>query len=179
MPSDDLESDRTVMATSARLTVLLALVGFSSTPANAQKPGASDECARTSGMQVYSNVSIHRETGDLLGYDLAIKRTADSNVDALLYVYEGGDSDDGIPLSGQVLNKRLTVQGIWVEHLVEYPSERTVVEKHFVKIVGNLRPAALSGVLTIESIDEREAVRLKRVKRIWSCKISNPPSLNK
>ena len=167
------------MATSARLTVLLALVGFSSTPANAQKPGASDECARTSGMQVYSNVSIHRETGDLLGYELAVKRNADSSVDALLYVYEGGGSDDGIPLSGQVVNKRLTVQGAWVEHLIEYPSKRTIVEKHFVKIVGDLGPAALSGELTIEGMNEREAVRLKHVKRIWSCMNWNPSSLNK
>jgi hypothetical protein len=41
-------------------------------------------------MQVYSNVFIHKETGDVLGYDLAIKHDGDSTVDALLYVYEGG-----------------------------------------------------------------------------------------
>ena len=50
-----------------------------------------------------------------LGYDLAIKRNADSSVDALLYVYEGGAVDGGIPLSGQVVNKRLAVQGTWIE----------------------------------------------------------------
>ena len=32
-------------------------------------------------MKVYSNVFIHEETGDLLGYELAIKRNADSGVD--------------------------------------------------------------------------------------------------
>jgi hypothetical protein len=167
------------MAISARLTLLLVAAGFSSTILLAQKPGSSDECARTFGMKVYSNVFIHEETGDLLGYELAIKRNADSSVDALLYVYEGGDSDDGIPLSGQVVNKRLAVQGTWVEHLIEYPSKRTIVEKHFVKIVGDLGPAALSGELTIEGMNEREAVRLKHVKRIWSCTNWNPSSLNK
>jgi hypothetical protein len=157
----------------------MVAAGFSSTIILAQKPDSSDECARTSGMQVYSNVFIHEETGDLLGYDLAIKRKADSSVDALLYVYEGGESGDGIPLSGQVVNKRLAVQGIWVEHLIEYPSKRTIVEKHFVKLVGDLGSTALSGELTIEGIDEREAVRLKHVKRIWSCTNWNPSSLNK
>ena len=42
-------------------------------------------------MQVYSNAFVHEETGDLLGYDLAVKREAGSGVDALLYVYEGGE----------------------------------------------------------------------------------------
>jgi hypothetical protein len=149
------------MAISARLTLLLVAAGFSSTILLAQKPDSSDECARTFGMKVYSNVFIHEETGDLLGYDLAIKRNADSSVDALLYVYEGGASDDGIPLSGQLINKRLAVQGTWVEHLTEYPSKRTTVEKRFVKIVADLGPATLSGKLTIQGMNEREAVRLK------------------
>jgi hypothetical protein len=167
------------MAISARLTLLLVAAGFSSTILLAQKPSSSDECARTSGMKVYSNVLIHEETGDLLGYDLAIKRNADSSVDALLYVYEGGDSDDGIPLSGQVVNNRLAVQGTWVEHLIEYPSKRTKLEKHFVKIVGELGPAVFSGELTIEGMNEREADRLKLVRRIWSCTNWNPSLLNK
>jgi len=128
-------------------------------------------------MQVYSNVFVHKETGDLLGYDLAIKRDGDSRVDSLLYVYEGGDSDDGVSLSGQISNSRLSVQGTWVEHLVEYPSKKEIVQNHFVKIVGTLDSAAFRGELTIEGMGEREQVRLKRVKRIWSCKNWNPSSL--
>ena len=92
-------------------------------------------------------------------------------------MYEGGDSDDGVSLSGQISNSRLSVQGTWVEHLVEYPSKKEIVQNHFVKIVGTLDSAAFRGELTIEGMGEREQVRLKRVKRIWSCKNWNPSSL--
>ncbi len=121
-------------------------------------------------MQVYSNVFVHKETGDLLGYDLALNRRGDATVDALLYVYEGGPSDKGVPLSGQISKNRLSVQGTWVEHLIEYPSKKEVVQTHSVKIVGTMDPTAFRGELTIEGMGEREHVKLKRVKRIWSCK---------
>lgn len=120
-------------------------------------------------MQVYSNVFVHKETGDLLGYDLALKRSGDSSIDGLLYVYEGGESEEGIRLSGQASGK-LSIQGIWVEHLLEYPSKREIVQSHFVRIVGTLDSAAFRGELTIEGMGERQPVRLKRVKSIWSCK---------
>jgi hypothetical protein len=120
-------------------------------------------------MQVYSNVYVHEETGDVLGYDLALKREGDLRVDALLYVYEGGNSDEGVPLSGRILKSRLSIQGTWVEHLVEYPSKKEIVQTHSVKIVGTLDSIAFRGELTIEGMGEREHVRLKRVKRIWSC----------
>jgi hypothetical protein len=134
-----------------------------------QNAVAVDQCERTAGMQVYSNVSIHKETGDLLGYDLALKRAGDSGIDGLLYVYEGGESDGGIPLSGQTSNK-LSIQGTWVEHLIEYPSKKEIVQSHFVKITGTLSSKAFRGELTIEGMGEQEPVRLKRVKGIWSCK---------
>jgi len=157
------------MAISANLNLLLAVVAFSGTLL-AQNTVAANECKRTAGMQVYSNVFVHEETGDLLGYDLALKRNVDSGVDALLYIYEGGESDAGVPLSGQLSNNRLSVQGTWVEHLVEYPSKKEIVQTHFVKIVGALDAATFRGELTIEGMGEREQVQLKRVKRIWSCK---------
>jgi hypothetical protein len=131
---------------------------------------AADECGKTAGMEVYSNVFVHKETGDLLGYDLALKRGGDSSADALLYVYEGGESDEGVRLSGHISDKLLSVQGTWVEHLVEYPSKKEIVQTHFVKIVGTLEPASFHGELTIEGMGEGEQVRLKRVKKIWSCK---------
>jgi hypothetical protein len=128
-------------------------------------------------MQVHSSVSVQNETGDLLGYDLAIKRNGDSGLDALLYVYEGGDSDAGAPLSGRISNNRLIAQRTWVEHLIEYPSKK-IVKEHFVKIVGVLDSAAFRGDLTIESMGEHEHVRLKHVKRVWSCTDWRPFSPN-
>ena len=121
-------------------------------------------------MQVYSNVFVHKETGDVLGYDLAFQRNGDLRVDALFYVYEGGNSDEGVPLSGQISKNRLSVQGTWVEHLVEYPSKKEIVQTHSVKIVGTLGSTAFRGELTIEGMGEAEHVQLKRVKKIWSCK---------
>jgi hypothetical protein len=120
-------------------------------------------------MQVYSNVFVHPETGDVLGYDLALKRNGDLGVDALFYLYEGGNSDEGVPLSGQMSKNRLSVQGTWVEHLVEYPSKKEIVHTHSVKIVGTLGSTAFRGDLAIEGMGEAEPVQLKRVKYIWSC----------
>ncbi len=96
-------------------------------------------------MQVYSSAYIVEETGDVLGYELAIKRHTDSIVDALLYVYEGAPNDGGIPLSGHISGKHLTIEGNWVEHLVEYPSKKEIVQTHFVKITGALDPATFRG----------------------------------
>ncbi len=129
-------------------------------------------------MQVYSSVFIHKETGDVLGYDLAVKRDRDLGIDALLYIYEGGNSDPGIPLSGQISNNRLNIQGTWVEHLVEYPSKKETVQEHFVKIVGILDSAAFRGDVTIKGMDRDERVRLKRTRRIWSCKNWSPSPSN-
>ena len=166
------KSDMTI---SVKLNLLLAVVAISGILL-AQNTVAANECKRTAGMQVYSNVFVHEETGDLLGYDLAVKREVGSGVDALLYVYEGGESDAGVPLSGQASNNRLSIQGTWVEHLVEHPSKKEIVQTHFVKIVGTLDAAAFRGDLTIEGMEEREQIQLKRVKRIWSCKKWNPSS---
>ena len=125
------------MPFSTQINRLVAVVVFSGTLLG-KSTVARDECERTAGMQVYSNVFVHKETGDLLGYELALKRNGDSGVDALLYVYEAGESDEGVPLSGQISNSHLSVQGTWVEHLVEYPSKKDVVQTHFVKIAGML-----------------------------------------
>jgi hypothetical protein len=150
-------------------TVLLVLVGLVGALVG-QTALAGDECVRTAGMQVYSNVYVHAETGDVLGYDLALKRNGDLGVDALLYIYEGGESDEGVPLSGEISKSRLSVQGTWVEHVVEYPSKKESVQTHSVKILGTLDATAFRGELTIGNIGEREHVQLNRVKKIWSCK---------
>ena len=129
-----------------------------------------DECARTAGMDVYSNVFIHEETGDLLGYELAVKRQGNSGADALLYVYEGGEAGEGIPLSGQVSKNRLALKGTWVEHLVEYPSKKNVTEEHHVEVFGTMGDATFRGELTISGMEEdHQHIRLKRVQRTWPC----------
>ncbi|MGA2674381.1 MAG: hypothetical protein ABSE99_14270 [Terracidiphilus sp.] len=79
----------------------------------AQTISIPDPCLRTAEMKVYSDVFIQKETGDLLGYELAIKSQGDSGAEALLYVYEGGEAGDGIPLFGQVSKERLTLKGTW------------------------------------------------------------------
>ena len=132
-----------------------------------------DSCARTAEMYVYSNVFIQKETGDLLGYELAVKRQGDSGAEALLYVYEGGEAEDGIPLSGQVSKNRLTLTGTWVEHLVEYPSKKNIVQKHSVEILGAMDSATFRGELTISGMEDRQHFQLRRVKRIWSCNDRN------
>jgi hypothetical protein len=143
-------------------------------PTLAQTHVAPDRCAATAEMQVYSNVFIHKETGDLLGYDLAIKLLDDSRADALLYVYEGGEAGDGIPLTGKISNKQLTLSGTWVERLTEYPSKKEIVEKHGMTIRGILGSADFRGELSIGDIAHLDQVRLRRVKNIWSCQNRSP-----
>ena len=129
-----------------------------------------DECSRTAKMQIYSSAFVHAETGDILGYELAVTPHDDSTVDALFYVYEGAPNDEAIPLSGHLANKNLSVQGNWVEHLVEYPSKKEIIETHVVKIDGTLDSTSFRGDLTIKGIVEQRSIRLEHVKKVWLCK---------
>jgi len=135
-----------------------------------QSPATADECRRIAGMEVYSNAFAHEETGDVLGYELAVKRHEDSTVNAFLYLYEGAPNKDAIPLSGRISGKHLILQGDWAERSIEYPSKKQIVEKHFVKIDGLLDTASFKGKLTIEGGNEGEQVRLKPIKTIWLCR---------
>lgn len=119
-------------------------------------------------MEVYSDAFVHEETGDLLGYELAIRPKGDG-VDALLYVYEGGESD-GIPLSGKLSGQALVIEGNWVEHLIEYPSKKEIVQTHFVVIKGTITPARFQGALKIAGLTDHRSIRLKRVDHIWICR---------
>jgi len=101
-------------------------------------------------MEVYSNAFAHEETGDILGYELALRRHADSIVEALFYVYEGVPNDEAIPLSGHISGDNLSVQGNWVEHLIQYPSKKEITQTHLVKIDGVLNSAAFRGEVTIK-----------------------------
>jgi hypothetical protein len=120
-------------------------------------------------MLVYSDVFMQKETGDLLGYELAVKRRGDSGADALLYVYEGGEAGEGIPLSGQVSKNLLTLKGTWVEHLIAYPSKKRITEEHSVEIFGTMSTATFRGQLTISGMEDHKHVRLKYVNKTWPC----------
>ena len=152
---------------SRQMFKLIVLLVFSSVQSLLAR---TDECSRTAGMEVYSNAFAHKETGDVLGYELAVKRHDDSTVDAFLYVYEGGPNNDAIPLFGRVLGKNLSIRGDWAEHLTEYPSKKEIVQRHLVKIDGVLDSASFNGEVTIQGMNERESIRLKHVKSIWLCK---------
>ncbi|MFZ0815628.1 MAG: hypothetical protein WAM78_08915 [Candidatus Sulfotelmatobacter sp.] len=133
-------------------------------------------CGRTAEMRVYSNAYLSEETGDVGGIELAIKDKRDSSVNALLFVYEGAPNDEAIPLSGSVTNKHLTLQGNWVEHLVEYPSKKEIVQTHFVNVDGTLDLSSYRGDLKIEGLAFQDKIRLARVSQIWLCKKQDLPA---
>lgn len=154
----------------AGLLCALALsVGGLGLKAQTMLDSKSDECARTVGTIVYSDVFMQKETGDLLGYELAVKRQGDSGADAVLYVYEGGEAGEGIPLSGQVSKNLLTLKGTWVEHLIAYPSKKRITEEHSVELVGTMSNTNFRGDITINEMEDHRHVRLKLVKKIWPC----------
>jgi len=123
-----------------------------------------------------SNAVVSEETGDVSGFELAVKKLNDSTVDALLYVYEGAPNNNGIHLQGRTSGKKLTIEGNWDEHLIEYPSKREIVQTHFVTIKGALDAALFRGRITIKDtsttkgLSEDEAVKLRPVAHIWLCK---------
>jgi hypothetical protein len=141
-----------------------------------QNNGAIPEsdCGRTAKMRVYSDADLSEETGDVGGTELAITEKKDSTADALLFVYEGAPNDEAIPLSGSTANKHLTLQGKWVEHLVEYPSKKEIVQTHFVTVDGTLDLATFQGDLKIEGLAFPVKARLKRVPQIWVCRKTTP-----
>jgi hypothetical protein len=150
------------------LCALALLVGSLRVQAQQMSVSVPDQCARTADMLVYSNVFIHKETGDLLGYELAVKRMGVSGAEALLYVYEGGKADEGIPLSGQISKNRLSLKGTWVEHLIEHPSKKNITEEHSVEVFGTMDTVAFHGEIAISEMDHQR-VKLRHVKRIWPC----------
>jgi hypothetical protein len=128
--------------------------------------GAKDECARISKMRVYSNAVVSEESGDLVGYELALGEKG-STVEALLFVYEGAPRD-GVSLPGRISGKKVTIEGTWAEHLVEYPSKKEIVQTSSVKIEGTLEAERFRGAITINGGPPQQ-VRLKRVALTWMC----------
>jgi hypothetical protein len=121
-------------------------------------------------MQIYSATSVSKESGDLDGYELALEQHKDSSVNALLYIYEGAANYRGIPISGRISGKNLTVEGTWNEHQIEHPSNKEIVVRHFIRIEGTLDSSWFRGTLKIEGLETPAQVRLKRTDHIWLCK---------
>jgi hypothetical protein len=120
-------------------------------------------------MRIYSDAFVAEESGDLEGYELALGEVRGSAVDTLFFLYEGS-AGDGISLPGHLSGRTLSIEGSWVEHLIEYPSKKETVQKHHVKIDGTVERDWFQGEIEIEGITEPQKVRLKRVDRIWVCK---------
>lgn len=129
---------------------------------------SEDVCAKTAHLRTYSNAVFVEEAGDVVGYELVFQRSNGSFVSALLYVYEGVPTKDGISVSGQLSSGKVAMQGNWVVHAIEEPSKKQVVETHAVEISGNLDSKRFRGTITISG--SAESLTLKRVEHIWLCK---------
>jgi hypothetical protein len=153
------------LAGSSSITILIFFLALC-----APGLGSDSECARTANMRIYSDAYLSEETGDVTGAELAIKQKANATVDALLFVYEGAPNNDGIPISGRISGGKLTLEGTWVEHLIEYPSKKEIIQTHSVKIVGTLDAASFLGSIEIGGLSASNDEKLKRVNKIWLCK---------
>ena len=129
-----------------------------------------DECERTAHMRVYSNASFIKEAGDVIGYELAVQQSGGTSTTALLYFYEGVPNEDGIHVSGHIVGRKLTMEGDWIEHLIEEPSKKEVVETHHVTVNGTLDSTWFRGTIQIAGLATPINVKLKRVNRIWMCR---------
>jgi hypothetical protein len=130
---------------------------------------SEDECERTAQMRVYSNASFIEEAGDVVGYELAVQRHEGTSIDALLYFYEGVPNIDGISASGHIAGGKLAMEGDWVQHLIEQPSKKEIVETHHVTVNGTLDSTWFRGTIKIAGLATPIKVRLKHVSHIWMC----------
>jgi hypothetical protein len=148
----------------AALMVVIPLVsirGSSNAPA--------EECARTAHLQAYSSAAFSEETGDVIGYELVIQQHNGNSIDALLYDYEGTPNEDGISVSGHISGGKPKLQGIWVEHLIEQPTKKEIVETRLVKVDGTLDLTEFQGTIKIQGLATPISARMKRVDHIWMC----------
>ena len=148
-------------------TVLLFVVAI---PAFAQQQPEA-ECARTSGMRVYSNATYVEEAGDVVGIELALSVRSDTSVTAFLYDYEGVPTTSGIPLLGHLSGKTLTIEGSWSQNLRD-SSDKEVVRTVPVNVRGELDEAAFEGSVQIDA-GKAQTVRLRPVDAIWSCRANS------
>ncbi len=145
-----------------RLMILFTVVvscGFSS---------AKDECPQTLVYRIYSNAFFPEESGDVVGYDLALKPTNGNSYESLLYIYEGAPNLDGISLVGDRKGATISLEGDWREELVEYPSKRNITRIQHVKLKGRISERHFRGLLQLDSTSF--PLSLKLANHIWLCK---------
>jgi hypothetical protein len=145
---------------------LIGLVPFVGLGAN--QDTSRDECVRTAHLQIYSNAVFVEEAGDVVGYELVFQQRNRNSAKALLYIYEGVPNKDGISISGQISDRKLTMGGDWVQRLIEEPSKKEIVETHRVEVSGTLDANRLRGTIKISGV--ATPVTLKRVGQIWMCR---------
>ena len=148
------------------MVALLSLVPFLGF--GASQNTSPDECAKTAHLQIYSNAVFVEEAGDVVGYELVFQERNRKSAEALLYVYEGVPNEDGISVSGQISGTKLTMAGNWVQHLIEEPSKREIVETRPVEVSGTLDSNRFRGTIKISGL--ATSVTLKRVGHIWMCR---------
>ena len=158
-----------------RLPLPVVLAVLFAAPLNLAQGAPPDVCERAAEMQVYSNARYIEEAGDVIGDELAVQRREGNSIDALLYFYQGEPNKDGIALSGHIVGEKLTMEGDWIQHLFESPSNQQIVETHHVTVTGTLNSNWFRGSISLGSRSGPD-VKLRHVPHIWMCKGANPAS---
>jgi hypothetical protein len=82
-------------------------------------------------LKVYSNAAYVEEAGDVIGYELAFEQRSSRSIKAHLYIYQGVPNLDSISLSGKFSGGKVTMEGNWIQHLIEEPSKKEITEVRF------------------------------------------------
>ena len=127
-------------------------------------------CALPPQTQVYSNARVSEESGDLVGWDMAVIEQRDSTASLTLYTYEGQLNDEAIRLTGRIAGKKLTAKGRWSQGLIEMPQGKDIVNAHSVTVDGTIDSSSFQGTIEIDGYNANGKIVLKRVKHIWGCK---------
>jgi len=150
------------------LVVYLPLFGL---PANQSSP--QNECAGNLCLQIYSNADFVEQAGDVIGYELAFEQPSGKSIKARLYIYQGEPNRDGISVSGQLSAGKVMMEGKWVQHLIEEPSKKEIIETQPVEITGTLDPYWFRGVIKVS--DHTEQVTMKRTDHTWLPQLETIP----
>jgi hypothetical protein len=129
-------------------------------------------CAQPNRLKTYSNASFIEEAGDVVGYEFVLQRPHSGSIHAFLYDYEGVPNAAAISLSGRISGTKVTMEGDRVQHLIEQPSGKEIVETSHVGVEGILGSTWFRGTISIGNNTTPDHVQLKRVGHIWTCKSS-------
>jgi hypothetical protein len=128
------------------------------------------KCAATPQARVYSNAHLVEETGDFVGWDMAVLEQPDSTTAVTLYDYEGELNDEAIRVTGRISGKKLTAKGTWIEHLIEHPQQKEVVKTHTVIVDGTIDSSSFRGAIRVDDINSDGKILLERVAHMSGCK---------